>query len=740
VIDALADLREACSPEELSLFHWFLENLPQGTVALLSQDADTDPFDDERAWEGLKSHVSFDSPANGTVETDSAGHEDIFEVLASDDITQRVLLATCVLASAVDSGALAVMLDLPPVEVEAAAAELAEMGLLELEHLLDPPQPTAGRRARERIPEGGLGEVGVSSPVRRAALRASLELFGASKEATDDALTEVVWRLASWSRSVIASLNRWEAEKDQFQELIGQLADLLAVFEACSWLVGIHSKDMSRLDIRFLDTWLWLGADLAYILPYAGRWAEGKRIVQYLEKFIDQADQPRVFRRELGIQESRIVGVLAVDDIDVRHAADLARAAVDSAEEDLAQLDAGSLARDRTAIELHLAQARIRLGQALFLQEQYDEAGDQFAAIYENSFFDHDRRPTGRLLKYAADAAGWLADVMRWNLPPRPSDIEIAETLRVLDDGFTALMELSNRRDRGHQAVLRGEVLIHYGNTGAARRSLARALIISHEFQDRYLEARALFGLAQTDGRKTLAEKSASIFADIDPDFHRMARELWYELPAVEPDPLRQRTNRPSIVVFIGVPGTGKTAALRAAKLALTDWGLNPQVEGFSPILIEPLRRREELEMEEIHARLESMSDEARKLRGGVALASLPLSHPGELMEGWDEHDPLVSEILCVELQAPQEILEARNRERHAEGVAYSTLAEFVTQQSTDSIPSPYTTWESWVEVRGGAFVQLASDVPIRDFQASVRDVLALSYLEVESLLPSPGK
>jgi NAD-dependent SIR2 family protein deacetylase/tetratricopeptide (TPR) repeat protein len=739
VIDAIADLREACSPDELTLFRWFLANLPQGTVALLSQAADTDPFDDEMDWEGLKSHMSFDSQANGssTVDSDSSRlDKNVLEVLERDDITQRVLLATCVLATPVDSGALPVMLDLPPGKVEEALAELAELGLLEMERLLDPPRPDAGRRARERIPEGGLGEIGISSPIRRAALGVSQELFGAPRDTdSGDALIEVVWRLASWSRSVIASLDRWEAEKDQFQELIGQVADLLGAFEASCWLVRIHSKDMSRLDEKFLDTWLWLGADLAYILPYAGRWAEAKRIILYLKEFIDLADQPRVFRRELAIQESRIVVGLALTDVDVGQAADLARAAVDTAVEDLAPVDAKSSVDDRTAIELHLAQARIRLGQALILQKKDEEARDQFATIYEGAFFDESNRPTGRLLKYAADAAGFLAHVMRRNLSSSPSELEIAEILRVLDDGFTALIELSNRRDRGYQAVLRGEVLLQHGNVRAARRSLARALIISHEFQDRYLEARALLGLAQTDRRRALAEKSASIFADIDPESQREAREAWYELPAVEPNPFEDRTNQPSIVVFIGVPGTGKTAAFRTAKMALTAWGLKPQVVGIDPLLIERLRQGEDLGMEEIHDRLESTVEEVRKIPSGVAMASLPLSHPAELFQGRIEHDPLMSEILCIDVQAPQEVLEARNRERHAEGVAYSTLAGFVTKQSSEPIPSPHATWESWVEIRGGAYVQVVSDVPIRDFQASVRDLLGLSFLGVEPLL-----
>ena len=739
VIDAIADLREACSPDELTLFRWFLANLPQGTVALLSQAADTDPFDDERTWEGLKSHMSFDPQANGTGTFDSDSSlldNNVLEVLESDDITQRVLLATCVLATPVDSGALPVMLDLPPGKVEEALADLAELGLLEMERLLDQPRPDAGRRPRERIPEGGLGEIGISSPIRRTALGISLERFGAPRDSdSSDVLTEVVWRLASWSRSAIASLNRWEAEKDQFQELIGQVADLLAAFEASCWLVQIHSKDMSRLDEKFLDTWLWLGADLAYILPYVGRWAEAKRIVQYLEKFVDLADQPRMFQRELAIQESRIVGALALTDVDVGQAADRARFAVDSAEEDLANLDASSSVEDRTAIELHLAQARIRLGHALFRQEKYDEAKEQFETVCETAFLDDGRRPTGRLLKYAADVAGFLANVMRRNLSSSPSDVEIAEILRVLDKGFIALIELSNRRDRGHQAVLRGEVLLQYGNARAARRSLARALIISHEFQDRYLEARALLGLAQTDGRRALAEKSASIFADVDPELHREAREVLYALPAVEPNSFQEGTNKPSIVVFIGVPGTGKTAAFRTAKMALTAWGLKPQVVGLDPVLIERLRHGEDLGMEEIHDRLESTVEEVHRIPGGVALASLPLSHPGELFQGRVEHDPLMSEILCIDMQAPQEILEARNRERHAEGVAYSTLAGFVTKQSSEPIPSPHSTWESWVEIRGGAYVQVASDVPIRDFQASVRDLLGLSFLGVEPLL-----
>ncbi|HET9260267.1 MAG TPA: hypothetical protein VFP42_09100, partial [Acidimicrobiia bacterium] len=658
--------------------------------------------------------------------------ERIFEVLENDDVRHRVLLATCILASPVDCNMLTTMLDLPRLKVEGAVAELADSGLLELENLLDPPRLGDAGRARERVPKSGLGEIGITSPVRRAALSGGSELFGSSAGTLSyGVLTDVVWQLVSWSRSQIASLDRWEADKDQFRELVDSLADLLGVFEAGSWLMELHSQDISGLDSRFLDTWLWLGADLAYILPYAGRWAESKRIVQYLEKHIDKAHHPRDFRREMQILESRVVGHLAVRPEEVRQAADLALAAVASAEQDIAGLDSETSPRDRSALEFHLARARIRLGQTLLLEEKYVEARDQFAAVYEDAFSNGHGRVRGRRLKYAADAAGWLADVMGKTLPSQPSDDEVAEILRVLDDGFTALVELSNRRDRGQQAVLRGEVLIRHRNITGARRSLARALVISHEFQDRYLEARSLLGLASTDGRRSLAEKAASIFADVAPDLQRAAKELFYSLPPIEPDPLEASSKRPSVVLFMGLPGTGKTAALRTAKLVLTSWGMTPQIEGSTSSLIERMKRAEDPDFDEIRHRLVAIADETRRLRGGVVLARVPLADPGELFGDWDESDRLVEESLCVHLTAPSEILESRNRQRHAEGVDYSKLSESVPADGGEQRSS----WASWVEVSGGAYVELRSDIPIRDFQESVTDALALSFLEVEPLL-----
>jgi tetratricopeptide (TPR) repeat protein len=738
VIDGIDELKDSCHPDELSLMRRFLQNLPQGTVAVLAQDGDADPFDDQQRWEGIKSHVFFDpAPGRNSDAIPNLGPDDrVINGLAGDEVMQRTLLGVCILAGPVRAEVLASMLDLPPGEVEGAAADLCEAGIVEVEHLPEPAPTGTFQRARERIPVQGLGEIGVNTPMRTAALRECQQLSDAeTRSGGEDVLSDVVRRLLSWSRFSISSLDRWESDTNQFLELTSQLADFLAVFEAGCWLDGMQALGGPPPEGRGVDTWLWLGADLAYILPYAGRWAEAKRILHYLEKEIEKASRPRVFQRELQILESRIVGHLAVDDHEYLEAADLARSAMESAQEELERLNSASTLADRTAVELHRTRAAIRLGQALTYQGSYEPAREVFGSVYETAFTESGNRPSGRPLKYAADAAGWLADAMRWELPENPSHDQVTEILRVLDDGFTALVELANKRDRGHQAVLRGEVLQAAANNLAARRSLARALVVSHEFRDRYLEARALFGLARTDGRRALAEKSADIFADFAPEWQRMAKDLWYELPPVEPEPSPGSSRRPSLVVFVGLPGSGKTAALRAAVLALTSWGLIPEVEPFSPGLTEQMRAGINPDIEELRERFEKRIENYHRTSGKVALATVPLSHPGEVFGHDDWEDPLLSEILCLHIEAPLDVLEARNRELHAEGVDYATLAEFARRQSRAEIPSPHATWESWVEVRGGSYVHLRSDVPIRTFQDSVRESLALSYLETERLV-----
>ncbi len=733
VFDAVDELRKGCTPEERKTIRGFLDNLPDGSIAVMEREKS----DGTPQRPKLTAHrTEIDLDRLNELRLDPSWIEPLEDErlapIENDTVMQRILLGLSILATSVDSATLAGILDLNPIEVEAAAADLADDDLIEVERLPEPPPTGTSRPARERIPDQGLGRLEVSSPIREAVLVSRCRMFMGT-DAAPGVAADVVQRLVSWGRSKISSLHRWEADEAQFIELVQQLPLLVSIFESGAWFRGESEKGGFELEQRWYDTWLWLGADLGYILPNAGRWAEATSIVESVWQHRARTVDAEALTRELLILESRISGHLATDRDDIAPAKELAAAALESAEKQLADLEGGDDQADRAALELHRDRARIRLGQIHYRLQDYDGAIAELEQVYESAFAEGATPPSGRRLKFAADAAGWLAEAMRRRLEDPNDRVEVAKILRVLDDGFESLVRLGNKRDRGMQAMQRGELLLDAGNPAAARRSLARAFLASIEFRDRYLEARALLGLARTDRRRSLARRAESILVDVFPPDLDWAQDLRYALPSVEPR-LGDLPTRPLLLMFVGLPGTGKTVAMRTAKQQLTEWGWKPSVLEFEPTLIERWRRRAELDLDEVHEALDRRLAEHDHETAVVVLARAPIAGPGELLGKWGEGDPILNKILCVHLMADPDVLRARNRERHGEGVPEPSLRQHIERASNEQLPEPHASWESWLEVRGASYVKLRSDTPIRVFQNAVEDALALSYVPVERL------
>ncbi len=358
---------------------------------------------------------------------------------------------------------------------------------------------------------------------------------------------------------------------------------------------------------------------------------------------------------------------------------------------------------------------------------------------------------------------------------------DVRSVLVELDRGRMASQGV-HFRPRGYNALLRGQVLLDYhteeaprderdgtgsaspesdgsqqgaterceqpaafDNTIAARRCFARALLISHEFKDRYLEAAARLGLAQCDQRRSLAQHAANIFDDLRrPDEWAIASRLGAE-PAFSDRPDSPPHAYPKFVVIVGIPGSGKTTAAAAASTALGEWGFNPARPRFEPRLYERLRNTKKIDLSavavELQQELKRIADEAQS-DDSIVIVKVPIVDLVKLLQVWPRRPEKIDDVLCIHLTTDEEhaarILMSRNDVRF-EGIDPERVKEFADDavKRTEDATNEYSTLETYSQCQGNSYVHIDFNLSALQLEARVRDVLALSYLSVEKLIDS---
>ncbi|MEA2001414.1 MAG: SIR2 family protein [Actinomycetota bacterium] len=736
VIDGFDELR--ASAEDKEAIDSLVSSLPYESIAIFrrpktdvtptSDSSTVDPFPEEelsKIDDATWAMATYHKALTSLVDNDSE----------PDDHARRILTALCVVATPIASDQLGMMLEIGKVEVDRTLAILGERGLVEGFGLngKEADNKTALNRSIREDP--AVRSVGILAPIRTAVL---------TDHRYRTTVVEVVRRLLAWSESTVDGFSRWEEDNAQLDQLTFHLPNVLATFEAACWLSSPGTE--SDLDQMTVDRHLWLGTDLAYILYNVGRWAEAEQLLRYLTGRADRASEKDTFRREVLILQAGYYGHAGRPDKDYNRAIEQAREVVDLANECVRigatehEIPTNTYAPNRLTLARQRARALIRLGQALVRKGELDEAEEVLKSVCDGQFNDGDseRESQYESVKIVADAAQALGGVRLAQLRDIDSSTppEAKAILEELDRGRAAMKRLRSRRARGYHARLRGDILLEFGNTAAARRYHARALLVSFEFRDRYLEAGASVGLAQSDHRRSLANRAADIFQDLKrPEEKDRAEYTAYRLPQGEDEATRP-LRYPTLLLFVGLPGSGKTIAVQTAAATLGRWGYSPVLTRFKPTLIEEIRSGEPLDLGEVHSQLEDNVREREEVSSErLVIAKIPTGRLQELFEPWSKNETLLRNMLCIHLHAPEEVLITRNEQRRSGQLAGDVLERMMddeNHQSPDMLGA--SSWEAWFQRNGSAYVSVASDVSIFELEETIQDVLRLSYLAVEEL------
>ncbi|NND75115.1 MAG: hypothetical protein HKN44_08920 [Ilumatobacter sp.] len=746
VIDGSQELREGAGDDEEWLTS-LLYALPDESVAIFESSERADSRDDGD-WPDPPDWArdDFDAALDGLF----AGESELDGDLSRTN-EQRLLVALCVVATPISSDQLTTILDMDKHEIEQTIKDLRTRGLIE-----SPPRPSVpddvGLMAPyDELPEPEAVDVGLLNPVRKA----TLDLLFPRGRAPKQVLLEVVETILGWAEGTIERLGRWEDDKAQLDELIDHLPNLLAVFEAGCW-IGSAREHLTQ---ETANLRLWLGTDLAYILYSVGRWAETGQIVDYLLAHSEAVTEPETFRREVLVLMAAFHGHAGRSAADLAHAvscaddairladvaADRGRAEVEEPGETIYAPVRLTPERQRARAQLWRAHARLR-GLAntddSALAAQLDticEAEQDLAAICKGTFDTQCEQDESRNI--VADASLTLGELrvlqrraaLATGASPDDSS-GLPRALVELDMGKKAA-ELVRCRPRGYQARLRGELLLQYGNRAAARRCFARALLISHEFQDRYLEGAALLGLAQCDRQAMLATRAAGIFTDLGRTPETKASQSWSWSPRLNNGAGPALRGHPNLVVIVGVPGSGKSAGLAATSSTLASWGFDPVRPRFAPRLLERIRSEEELDLSKVSKELKDLHLVGTSgQHGRVVLVKIPTGRLSELFTPWLDYPDQMRSMLCLHVTAPPDVLVARNEQRRSGQIPENQLQRMIEADASQQ-PSDGLTWESWFQHHQSAYVRIDGGVPIIEFDFRVRDALALSFLPVEQLL-----
>ena len=251
------------------------------------------------------------------------------------------------------------------------------------------------------------------------------------------------------------------------------------------------------------------------------------------------------------------------------------------------------------------------------------------------------------------------------------------------------------------------------------------------------MEAGAKLGLARCDHRRSLANQAADIFHDLRrPEEKDRADYVAYRLPPEDDDPSLP-AQFPTLVLFVGLPGSGKNIAVQSATATLGRWGYDPVITRFKPTLIEEIRSGEPLDLGQVSSQLEERvsETEADGTPDRVVIAKIPTGRLQELFKPWTENQKLLQNMLCIHLHAPENVLITRNEQRRSGQLANDVLGRMIddeARQSPETLGS--SSWEAWYQSNGSAYANVDSDVSVLELEKVIEDVLGLSYLPVDDL------
>ena len=664
------------------------------------------------------------------------GLTDLLDV-AEADTPQRVLAALCVVSTPTVVSTLSLMLGVSVAEAGDGLRKLSELSLVEgVAARADEGLPTAGERLRP---------IGILSPVRWSVL---------NDERYMTVMSEVVSDLLLWAEATVESFARWEDDNAQLEQLIRHLPNVLTIFEASCW--QHRTLDNSAFDQASIDRYLWMGTDLAYILFSVGRWSEAKQILQYLYELsiVDAADvgseesgllrsvsELQTFKREVLILQSRYYTETGRTHRDFNRAITKAVAAIENADDCLRRQEPAheplhnTYAPNRLTLRRQRARARVARAIARTRIGDLDVAQEELSELLEKREFDggdEDRKAQRESLLIVSDASGALGAV-RWQQLESGAKLESKVILSELDKGRSALVTLGNRRERGHHAQRRGDVLFKIGNFLAARRYYARSLLISFEFKDRFLEAAATLGMARCDERGSLAGKAMAIFRDLNlPELAAEAEEVALALSQTA-ETLDAPSRHPAAIVVVGLPGSGKAIVTQTAGAALAGWGYEPSMRG------DP--RDETLEHVTVVTQFLGplVSDAEAAASHRVAMAKVPAESFDRLVEEWAEDADdvsLIGRVLFIRIDVAPQVLRDRNAQRRRGQVEASLLEQVLEEADGNDVrKNGWSSWETFVQAHGGVLVSMDSAGSVIDLENRVRDTLALSFLPFEALI-----
>ncbi len=724
VIDGVDELARK---EDIAALESLLSALPKESVALFERvDGDPAPRDPNSGADPIP---DFGEPEWATTTIKERTIEErLDEVFAAatvdDDPSDRertLLTALSIVATPIAADQLSTILEIGKHDVDAALRSLGDSGLAE--GIGEAVEPDSGRSPSPDGP-GNLTPIGMLSPVREAVLK---------RVERDPILVEVVSTILGWAEATMGHLARWEEDKVQLDELTRHLPNLLAAFEAGCWIRELGSDAQQRTS----DCHLWLGADLAYILYVVGRWAEAEQMLQYLEGHVDGASERETFHREVLILQAGFYGHAGGPESDYDRAIELATAAIELAHEPTSVVgdDEVTYAPARLTPSRQEARAQIRRAAALIRKKDDLHSAEKELVAISKGEFDQDEAQSKQYESYriVADASRSLGELRLVQLRANDSHgLDIQGVLAELDRGQAASERL-RCRPRGYNAQLRGEILLEFGNTSASRRCFARALVISFEFKDRYLEASARLGLAICDHRAELATRAVEIFDDLNRHVEMGVAEEYARHITVE----RVSASHPTLIVVVGVPGTAKSKVVSTASSVLGAWGYDPVLPTFQPKLIQRIRESDELldlgaiprELNERHARDSALSNEIR-------IVKVPTGRLNELFDVWKEHELQMQDMLCIHMLATKASLVTRNEQRRSGQLKRARLSAMIDAEAeqTRERLEEHSSLETWFQCERSAYVSIDSDVGIMELERRICDALALSFRSVEQL------
>jgi hypothetical protein len=194
--------------------------------------------------------------------------------------------------------------------------------------------------------------------------------------------------------------------------------------------------------------------------------------------------------------------------------------------------------------------------------------------------------------------------------------------------------------------------------------------------------------------------------------------------------------NHPTVLLVVGVPGSGNALVTQAAASILAEWGYEPSVRR-NPQLIDRIRSGEQRDLSIVQTEIiEPMVADSRASKGHrVEIARIPTGRFGDLVEPWADGEDLLNHVLCLRMTAEPEMLRARNSQRRSGQLEVDVLEQMLDEVVASKPESRgWSSWATFFQSHGGAIVTVSSAGSVIDLENRVRDALALSYQSVEAL------